>query len=171
MKTTSLFALSLVLLSIFSCGDSDKDDNSNELKTPEQSDPIVNKKNLIKLRVDDISSFNLTTREIKFLDEDFSGKLTLSTIVNIYLNDELLLEYIRVWNGLASWLCGDLVLVYDLINSAYYLKDSMPEVSIWPLHTPFMGLTRNQVQQNINNRKKSFDEFVDCLYESGKLIR
>jgi hypothetical protein len=126
---------------------------------------------------DDIQSFNLTTREIVFVDSVSDKVMTKLKeinweIFNIYLNDTLLFKRIFFLTPLSSGVVNDLVFFLDYNyfdpEVRLYLNDGYPAIhDSWILYGESAQKER---EENAEKRKAGWDIFMQYLSDAGKMV-
>ena len=123
---------------------------------------------------DDIQSFNLTTREIVFVDSLYiKTRLCRSgwIVSNIYLNDMLLFKRIPFLSSINSGVFNDLVFYFDSFNyfdpdDRLYLNDGFPDLDYFREKKENIQKVR---EENAEKRKAEWDIFIKYLNDNNKI--
>ena len=175
-KILVFITITTVILGFLSC--TGEENNSTEKKEKHLTVKTYgnnNKDNDNKIIFtgDDIKSYNLDTREIIFNKEvsfgpSLPGKLIFS------LNDNKLFEVLYVL-PIASYLINDLVLHAPELDGKFYLQIGYPTAVF--VERPDGSIGSNISAENIaiceeneQKRAKEWEEFIDWLKDTGKLI-
>ena len=176
---TIVFAFSMTPFNSYSNGEASEDGKltgllyvtgSHNIRTDEYGMGKLNPPEELVFTGDDILSYNLSTKEIVFVDSIFN-KLSKNYsnpyfIFNIYFNDTLLLGNIAHILPVMSWLGNDLVL--ELTSNGYNLDfiynslNGIPEAMKEPIYEAW------RVQREA--RKEGLEIFIDYLSDRNKII-
>jgi hypothetical protein len=123
------------------------------------------KENPVLFSGEDIKSFNLTSREIVFINESVADEIRkrigVCDKLIFYLDDELLFNA-YIYTPISSWLYLDLVLVKE--DPKMFLYDS------YPLNWTWDDARAKELRENIQNRKPAWDKFIKYLNDRDKII-
>jgi len=131
------------------------------------------------ITVDDIISFNITSREIIFADVIFEKLTTLIdeciyNQVTLYYGDMLLFESIPVTTRYSSTSRVDLVLIFNeariLPEFSFILADGYPENLKEYWYREVCHNAQKEREENAAKRKTQWDTFITYLTDSGKII-
>ena len=139
--------------------------DAGKLVTPPPPPPPV------KLTVDDIKSYNMTTFEIVFTDLGYGKLMTENDLprmdISFYLEDKLLFENITVRGGVHSFPLNDLVLIW---GGKFYLADGFP-VCIYSYGLEDQEMLRKEREENTKKREVNWNLFIKSLSDAGKIVR
>lgn len=174
--------------SLFSCSnESNKSIGEKESEVivdpnlPEDS-PVI-----LVLNIEDIKSFNLTTKEIVFSVDTIIEKLrTMYTtgltmynssrsdrvMITFNYNNRPLFDSIPLTSPVSSTMINDLVFIIKLYQyeSILFLSNGYPE-EIPPLNTEKLQKeAETERKENVERRKMEWDIYINYLFDSNKII-
>ena len=167
----------------------DYPDGKPDMGEPEEpiAPPHVNYIYLeLVITVDEIKSFNVTTREVVFTDLISRKLITLPfdecvyNKLTIYYGNKLLFEKIPKTSGLSSFAINDLALIQSwgesLEESKFHFADGYPEWDIDGEQVMYEGGDSTPVdwkkirKENAEKRKAEWDIFIKYLTDAGKIV-